>query len=340
MVNSGLTTVNLGLVGLGGVGRFHLRNAMRLKNARLVAVADTQERARGVAKAMGVKKVYEDYSRLMADSEIDSVVIALPTFLHQECAVDAAEHGKNILLEKPLARNLAEGGEIVAKTSKAGVKIMVGYPLRFSKFATIKSEIDSGHLGEVVVAHATNVWHGPFFPAMNVSSPPPIPQWWLDPELTGGGALLDLGSHMINLLLWYFEDELAAVQSYLGYRFNMPMEDHALCLIRFKSGVSASVNVGWFAQRKSISMEVFGTSETVSMNVDRQRKITHALNLLGLKPTEEEQAFHNELEYFVNCILNDISPEPSAADAFRDLEVISKAYENSIHFTKSRVKTK
>ncbi len=322
--------VNLGLIGLGGAGRIHLNNCLRLENARLVAVADTSELARHFAKSRGVAKVFDDYTKLLEDSSVDCVIVSLPTYLHSECAILASEHKKHILMEKPLARNVREAKEIVTKTAKAGIKIMVAYPLRFSKFAAIKSEIDSGHLGDVVAANATNVWHGPFFPVTSVSVPSAIPSWWLDPKLTGGGVLIDLGSHMINLLRWYFGDKLDSVKSILGHRFNMPIEDHAVCFMKFKQGTLATINLGWYAQTKSLTMKLFGTAKTISMTLTDESKTSHMLNVLGIKSTPEESAFYNELNYFVDCIISDQAPSPSASDALRDLEIISQAYDNQI----------
>ncbi len=313
----------MGLIGLGGMGKTHLFNSFRIKTVTVVAVADTSEGARQYAKAHGVAEVYDDYTKLLNNPDIDCVAIALPTFLHAQSAVLAAECGKHMLLEKPLARNAREGKLIVSKVQKAGVKAMMGYPLRFSNLARIKHEIDSGRLGEVVTAQATDVWRGPFFHL-------PIPDWWLDPELSGGGALIDLGPHLINLLLWCFGDKIASVKSQMGYRFNMPFEDHALCMIRFKHGPLATVNVGWYCQQNTISIELFGTMKRLSATLTSTKALPKILHMLRVKPLPESLAFHRELSHFVKCVIDDRDPKPSATEGLRDLEVISAAYKNQI----------
>lgn len=326
-----LKNVSIGLIGVGGIGKIHFNNCLRLHNARLVAVADTSRKARTLAKNNGIKKVYDSYENLLRDPSVDCVIIALPTFLHAKCAIQAAENGKHIFVEKPLARNVNEGKEIISKVEKSDVKIMVGYPLPFSEFSIVKKEIESGHLGDVVIAHAVNVSNGPFFPrTSSAHRPAAVPSWWFDLELTGGGALLDLGSHMINLLRWYFGGEILSVKSALGYRFNMPFEDSAVCFLKFKQGISAIVNVGWFAQKKSIMVELFGTTSTISMGLIGEKRLPRILHLLGIKKLREASAFYNELNHFVNCIIDDRSPSSSAASALRDLEIISLAYANQI----------
>ncbi len=321
--------VNIGLIGLGGIGTYHFYNSMRLKNARLIAVADISKKSRNLAKAERVKEVYEDYEKLLENPDIDCVIISLPNYLHAECAIMAAEHGKHVLIEKPLARNVKEGKEIVSKTRKAGVKTMVGYPLRFSKFTKIKKEIDKGYLGNVVTAITTFVSSGPFFQRVsNASVPSPVPSWWFQRELVGGGALLDTGSHVINLLLFYFGHDIASVKSSLGHRFNMPFEDHALCFIKFKKGISAIVNAGWCSPERIIKVELYGTAKHVSESIGPPTPLDYAKSVIKRQSINNSPPFHKELQYFVDCVKSDTSPSPSAEEALEDLKVISKAYQH------------
>lgn len=325
-----MKTVKIGLIGLGEIGRAHFYNCFRMKNVRLVAVADTSKKSRLLAKAKGVRKVFDHYEKLFEDPAIDCVIISLPTFLHAECAIRAMEHGKHVFVEKPLARNVKEGKEIVEKAQKTGVKTMVGYPMLFSRFATAKEEIDEGLLGDVVYANAVNVGSGPFSQRSSGSFiPSPVPSWWFKPELAGGGALIDLGSHLINLLRWYFGDEIASVKSVLGHRFNMPTEDSALCFLKFKRGVLATINVGWYSLQKIVKIELFGTAKVISMDSSTKRGSSQFIQLLGV-PTAESLSFYNELNHFIRCVANDKLPFPSAEEGLKDLEIVSLAYRNEI----------
>ena len=119
----------MGLIGLGYIGKIHLRSCLSLKSAELVAVSDISRKALNFAKRLGVKKTYTEYQQLLKDDSIDAVIIALPTHLHLSCAKDVAESGKHMLLEKPLARNVKEGEEMLAVMSEYAVtpKSFVGY---------------------------------------------------------------------------------------------------------------------------------------------------------------------------------------------------------------------
>ncbi len=142
--------IGLGLIGLGYVGRIHLRNSLKLAHARLVAVSDISRKALREAERIGAKKTFTKYERLLECPEIDAVIIALPTHLHKQSAIDVAESGKHIFLEKPIARNVLEAKEIIAAAERNDVELMIGYPLRFhQEFSELKEKIKSGELGEI-----------------------------------------------------------------------------------------------------------------------------------------------------------------------------------------------
>jgi len=309
------------------MGTVHLHNCFHLKNARLVAVSDVSEKSLLLARKTGVKSVFKDYNDLLKSPNIDAVIISLPTFLHAEIVRKAAQHGKHLFVEKPLAKHVTEGEQMLAKVRQEGVKLMIGYPLRFAKpFVSLKSCLDQGMLGDVQIALANHISTGPFSPrAESAHVPKPVPSWWFDKSLTGGGALIDLGCHMINLLRWYF-GEVAAIHSNLGYRFNMDFEDHATCSINFKNGTTATLNVGWFARYHKTQIDLYGTAKHISATSQPPTFFKYVKNLLAF---DTSTGFYKELEYFIDCLRNNVDPSPSGEDGLQDLKVISEAYANT-----------
>lgn len=323
--------IGLGIIGLGYIGKTHLQNSFKLTNIKTLAVSDISKRALRNAKNAGIKKTYDDYEKLLDDPDIDAVVISLPTHLHLPCTKRAAEKGKHVFLEKPIARNVQEAQEIISAAQKNSVKLMIGYPLRFnSTFRALKEKIDNGTLGDVEIAYAANISSGPFFHRAQEYAPAPVPEWWFNKELTGGGALIDLGSHMINLLRWYF-GEIRNIQAHLGYRFNLDFEDSATCLAKFESGTLATINVGWFSQQSHLRVELFGTvSVAFSEHVSTNPLIT-AIQMLTTGRSKYFQAHFAELQYFVNCIVQDRDPSSTGEDGLKDLKAITQAYKNQIN---------
>lgn len=326
-----LRKVGLGLIGLGYVGKIHLRNSKKLGNANLVAVCDLSKKARRMAKDAGVKKTFANYEHLLKDADIDAVIIALPTHLHLQCAAQVAEAEKHIFLEKPIARNVMEAQEIISAAQKNSVKLMIGYPLRFNtEFSNVKEKIKSGILGNVEMANATYISSGPFFHRTESHTPILVPEWWFKKELTGGGALIDIGSHMVNLLRWYFGD-IKDIRSLLGYRLNMDLEDSATCLASFKSGTKAVINVGWFSQKLFLAVNLHGRFNHVSASRASQSRLLTAVQMLTTGASKFFQSHYAELRYFVDCLTHDLSPSPSGEDGLKDLEAISLAYKNQIY---------
>lgn len=325
--------VILGLIGLGAMGKIHLNNCLRLKNAEVLSVADSSKKSLQFAKDIGIKNVQVDYDKLLNDKDIDAVIISVPNFLHGECTQKAAEAGKDIFLEKPLARNAVEGERILTKVKRSGVKLMIGYPSRFAReFIELKNKVESGELGDIQMAYASNISQGPYSPRGEMGRPASVPSWWFDKELMGGGALLDLGIHAVSLFKWYFGDIIDA-KSYLGYRFQMQFEDHALCFLKFKEGPIATVNVGWFSKTPLVSVELYGTVSHASV----VRSAPDAIDIISEdirrklgKIERSMDRYHKELEYFVQCINSDTAPTPSGEEALQDLKVISMAYENDL----------
>ena len=320
----------MGLIGLGYIGKSHLRNCLKLESADIVAVADTSKRALKLAKEMGVKQTFEDYRQLLKQPTIDAVLISLPTYLHAPSAINAAEEGKHVFLEKPLARNPEEGKKIISAARKNNVKLMIGYPSRFdSKYRDLKKKVESGALGDIQTTYAMNIASGPFLHRAERTVPRPVPEWWLKKELPGGGALMDLGSHMINLTRWYF-GEVNNVKAYLGYRFNFDFEDHAICIANFTSGTTAIINVGWYSQKTAIGIELFGTVGHASSYHSSPSRVTTAIQLLLGRTPKFFMPFLEEVSHFVSCIKEDSQPLSSGEDALQDLEVIAQAYKNPI----------
>ena len=237
--------LRIGVIGLGNMGKLHFMNAMRIKGVRVVAAADKRERSRKFVEKYNVK-TYDDYKTLIDKEELDAIIISLPNFLKKESVIYAAEHDLDILLDKPLSRNLADAKEIVQKVEKQNVRLMVGVNYRyFDSVQKLMNNFEDGKVGDVVLATSELIMNGPFSHGL---IPVPVPDWWLNKETAGGGALLDLGYHLIDIFDLMF-DNLRVKYSSLGYRFNLTVEDTAIVILESeKTSTKCVVNVGWFSK--------------------------------------------------------------------------------------------
>jgi predicted dehydrogenase len=327
--------VRIGIAGAGGQGKKHLANCLRLKNTEVVAVADLSQPLLSIMSKLGTK-TYQDYHEMISKEELDAVIISLPTYLHEDCALASSEAGCNILIEKPLARNTDEAKHIANHVRKTGVKLMVGMCHRFiPDCRKLKEEIDADTLGRIDFASAL-LFAGPF------TSGRGVPDWLFDPAKSGGGALLDSGCHLIDLFLWFFGD-VHTVVGHTESLFHLGYDDYAEVLMRFKNGVNALAVTSWRSRLPCYRIEVAGeygrrigfSKKLGIFDIGLRRgvlsfvneSITQRIRGRPFLPLGDDM-YYNELDYFVNCLLNDEEPESGVDDWLKVSEVIELAYRN------------
>jgi predicted dehydrogenase len=152
---------------------------------------------------------------------------------------------------------------------------------------------------------------------------------WFNPKPTGGGVLVDLGCHLINLLRFLL-GEVVEIKGQFGYRYCMDFEDSAMCLARFESGTLAAINVGWYSQEYTLRVDLLGSVKNVSTEHMPPSSMSAAYQMFTKGISSFNQPHFDELQYFVNCLRKDEAPNSTGLDGLRDLEVISKAYKNRI----------
>ena len=239
--------VKVGFIGLGQMGRMHLVNCLHIDGVEIVAAADPSKNALNKAKVYGVSNLYTDYNELVnkEHKNIDAVIISVPNFLHFETIRLSLENGLNVFAEKPLAVNVQQCKDIVNLVQASGKKFMLGHNLRFvPAVEKIKSDLKKGIIGNLEVATIEEILNGPF---SHPRVPAPVADWWFDPQRSGGGALIDIGYHMIDLFRFFTEEDANVIFSDLSYKYNLPVEEGAtIVLSTGKSSIRGIINVGWY----------------------------------------------------------------------------------------------
>ncbi|MHA1822041.1 MAG: Gfo/Idh/MocA family protein [Promethearchaeota archaeon] len=178
--------ISFGILGFGFMGRTHYENLKRNPHAIVKCVFSLDKIPRAYNSEF---KVYKDWKRMITEEDIDAVVIATPTNTHKELAVYAAEHGKHIFLEKPMALNIDECNEVIEASKKNNIKLFVGHVVRFwPSYSLVKTYINEnkGHIGDVKMLRLKRL-----------SAPPNWSDWFLD-IAKSGGVILDLSIHDID----------------------------------------------------------------------------------------------------------------------------------------------
>lgn len=339
-------SVKWGVIGAGGIAdrRTIPEGIVPAANSELVAVMDIDEaRTREVAAKYKVSRWYTSDADLVRDPEVQAVYIATPVNVHAQQAISAAEQGKHVLCEKPLAMTMDDCRRVVDACRAAGVKLSVGLMMRFHAcHRAIKEVIGSGRIGQPVMARAQlTCWY------------PKIPgAWRQDLKLGGGGALMDLGIHTIDLLRML----LGEVRVVTGFAENIvqdyPVDDSSVVLLKFRSGAQGVVesffNIPDAAAQNAL--EIYGTkgcilakgtigqgsagSFTVYSSAEdkgyeaQQTRDKGGMSVLEVTP-EPVNIYRAEVEAFADAVLNDKEPPISAEDGIRTLEVVLAAYQSA-----------
>jgi len=339
--------IKVAIAGLGRQGMLHLMNCNHIDDVQVVAAADLSRKARTKAKSFGVENLYEEYDKMIRSSrDLDAVILSVPNFLHLPCIELALEAGLDVFTEKPLANTVRECQQIVSLVRKSGRKLMIGHNCRFYEFSEkMKRELDNGSLGNLEVVTAEEVINGPF---AHPYVPSPVSEWWFDPKKAGGGVLLDIGYHMIDLFR-FFAGDAKVLYSFLGHRFGLPIEDTAIVLLQSHSTkVKGIINVGWYertifprfnfrvilhgnagylASHDLVPKNLYSYAAKVGIKNVVRRVIGR--KIAPLKYTYFYESYYKELEHFFNCIETDAEPSVSAEDGLKTIEIVESVYQAS-----------
>lgn len=308
--------VGVGLVGLGGFGQRHLAALANTPSARLVAICSrTPERTANIARDYGVARWYTDFRQLVNDPEVEVVDVCTSDAEHMGPAVAAAEAGKHVFLEKPIATSLADGEKIIAAVKKAGVIFMVGHILRFDeRHVWAKRRIEHGELGRLASMYLKrNVGRGSLFRGNPVS------------------PILRTQIHDIDLALWLSGEKVVDLYTVSHRAAEGPIPDVVWTILRFASGLVASIQTVWLlpaASPRSVEscLEIDGTKGVVRIDSTDQGVSLWTDACAAFPDTSlvggiAGAALKNELEYFMGCVQEGRQPSrvttEEAWEAFR-----------------------
>ncbi|MFQ6094427.1 MAG: Gfo/Idh/MocA family protein, partial [bacterium] len=243
--------VRWGIIGCGDVADRKSGPAFnQVEGSELVAVMRRDAaKSREFAKKHGAKKWYTKVENLLADEDINAIYVATPVHLHCEHTIAAADAGKHVLCEKPMAVNVAQCQQMIQACKSNGVKLMIAYYRRFyPSVKKMKEVMESGAIGDIVLARVNLTGY------YNPSQPG---EWRTDPLIAGGGVMMDVGSHRLDLLIHLLGD-VEKVGAFVDtLHCNYAVEDSAALVMKFKSGAHAVSNFNWNVGSGSDDFEIY-----------------------------------------------------------------------------------
>ncbi len=307
--------INVGVIGAGRIGTLHIEHlAQDIPDAELVTICSLERgRIDTLAAQFNVPKVTNDYTTLLTDAQIDAVLVCTSTDTHVQISQEAAEAGKHIFCEKPIAFNLARIDETLAIVERSGVKFQVGFNRRFdTSFRRVREAVASGEIGEPHILRITS----------RDPAPPPI-----EYVKVSGGIFLDMTIHDFDMARYLIGDEVTEVYATGGVRVDPSIGeagdiDTAVITLKFRNGIIGTIDnsreaVYGYDQR----VEVFGSKGMVTA----ANPLTDTVIFSGSKGTRAasppyffveryKPAFLAELQAFLTCIREDTPPLVTGED--------------------------
>lgn len=326
-------TVKLGVVGLRGIGSRHCRSALALDNTTLVAGADTDpQRAAEAKQQFNLRYACTDADQLFADDQIDGVILALPNHLHAEMTIRALDAGKHVLIEKPITGDSQQVPAMIEARERSGKLLMVGMNQRFSPTQyALRELIRSGQLGEIYMAKSIWTRRTPNEGLWQRGN------WFLSQQTSGGGPLLDLGIHQLDLVMFLLDfPKIASVTGICttGIGKNEPakmerdyqIEDLGLGIVRLENGSIIQIEASYFHNQPDVERQtctLHGThgyiTDGEAMQINQGEATPLVYEPMSTAPT-------SCVDHFCRAIREDEELASTAEQGLLSLKIIEAMY--------------
>ncbi|MCW8130748.1 MAG: Gfo/Idh/MocA family oxidoreductase [Planctomycetota bacterium] len=336
------SAVRCAVVGLG-MGSGHAKGYLECPDAKLVAVCDLDpKRLEKFKDSVPAGGMYSDHKKMLKEVKPDLVSVALPNFLHAPISIDALKAGAHVLCEKPMAMTVKQAEGMLRVAEKARRKLGINLSYRFTGPArALKDLADTGFLGQAYHAHTRWTRRDGF---------PGFGGWFGQKKLSGGGPLIDLGVHRIDMAIWLMgSPEPVSVSGSAHYRVGVPRakkvgkaydcEDLAAGYIRFKNGASLVFEISWGnhqATREKMGTEVIGTQGALvhrneGEGYDFVGEYFHEVNghKLNGRVHSPSGAIANAYVEMVRAVKNDTKPLADGHDGLRIQKILNGLYKSA-----------
>ena len=333
--------IRVGVVGLG-IGRHHIRGYQSHSAAEVVAIADLDEaRLAEIGAEYGVEQRYTTTEQMLSEAKLDVLSVATPNKFHKPLTLAALDAGCHVLCEKPMAMNAGEGRDMLAAAEKASKRLMIDFSYRFSEQSqALKAQVESGILGEIYFART--LWH-------RRRGLPRFGGWFGQKSMSGGGPLIDLGVHRLDLALWLmgypkpvwvlgsaYNPIATALAKEQGVEYDV--EDLAVALIKFDNGATLELEASWAAHVKEhewMETRLFGTRGGL---VQRNKNETYEFEAelyydqfgrqydLKLHPQHRRPAESNAMYHFIESIVTDTPHIATGEEGLLVMEILDAIY--------------
>ena len=320
-----MRTLRIGILGFGYTGRLHLEAWRQTAGVEVVAIGEPSPEARSQVPP-GIQACASCEELLSLG--LDAVSVCVPTGLHHAVTIAALTAGTDVLLEKPIAVNFEQANEMIAAAARFGRTLFVGMTHRFyPEILAARRLVDEGAIGKIVLIRDSILEH---FGFLN------CPRWYLDPEAAGGGIVLTSGIHLADRVMWFAGEVPEWVAGAGGNPFlQQPVEDCAQMLLRFPSGRSAQLTLGFLAEPHPLvcDLELVGTRGSIVVHTWSGYELRTAAGTEQVRTYDQEPhtvkvlaGLRGEIAEFCAAIREGRAPRPSVEESTVAMKVVDAFY--------------
>lgn len=307
-----------------GHGFSYLNALLQLPQVEVVGIADEEKsRVEAVVTKNGLK-YFENYHDLLAIEDMDAVFICSENAFHAKHTIDSANAKKHVICEKPLGISVEEMERMIAACNDNGVQLFTAFPCRYlAAVVQAKAAIDRGDIGTILSIKGTNRGSMPG-------------KWFVEPELSGGGALLDHTVHVMDLMNWITGATVKEVYAYAATLFNedLKVDDAGMIHVKFDNGVFGVIDTSWSRKKAfptwgDVTMEIVGTKGSISVDSLNQKNELYSeqVGKGQYLPWGDSMDFYM-VKSFVDALIEGKPAPISGVDGLRSTEVALAGYES------------
>jgi len=311
--------IRFGLVGAGAIAQSYVQAFENCDEANLIAVADNRKEAlKAIADRFGCES-FDSVERMVANTDLDAAIVCTPPVSHPEICIHLAHSGINVLCEKPFSIDEDSARRMLNAARRSGVQLTMGSKFRYVEdVIRAKSMVGSGVLGDLVL------FENVFASRVDMRS-----RWNSNPAISGGGVLIDNGTHSVDLMR-YFLGPLAAVHALEGRRSQgLKVEETATVFVRSLSGVICSIDLSWsISKHRDSFLDIYGSRGAISVGWKSSSYIDFSVGQwvpFG-NGYNKVQAFRSQIDNFSKAIRGEEPLLITGEDAMASVNIIESAY--------------
>jgi predicted dehydrogenase len=322
----------IAVVGAGHVAQVaHIPAYRANPEVELVAIVDYDGvKARRIKEQFGFKAAYDDFNEMLKKSDADAVDLCTPNYLHAPMAIAALRSGRDVLCEKPMSRNAKEAQQMVDAAETHDRILMVAMNNRFREDALMLQKfVGANELGEIQIIKAG--W-------LRRATDWKDRAWFTEQKKAGGGALLDLGTPLVDLSMWISNLKPAAAIScaVYGRKGKDGVEDSGCAMVRFAGGACLMLEVNWNLrdERDVVYLQVYGSKGAgvltpLQLHKSIRGVLVNVTPTLGRQKNYYKESYQAEIDHFIQCVRKQKEPAASGKDALGVMKIMDAMYESA-----------